>query len=122
MAQLIELGEYRYRILDGHLHTNYNSPLLAAKFPIFARACVQFAEAEGLLNAYAFITTSIHTFLQPTNKSKQFQVYRHLAWAARYKGRQEFPNFVEKAIKDQWHDEGKQYVGYKPSNNPKDAK
>lgn len=45
---LVELGEYKYLIVNGAIYIEYKVDFLADMFPIFALACKQFAKGEFL--------------------------------------------------------------------------
>lgn len=69
--ELIEHGEYQYVVVDGQMQMTYDTPLLATKFLTFASACWQFAEENGFPTTNAFITTTVHSLVEPTNKVKR---------------------------------------------------
>lgn len=99
MGELIELGGCQYLFFYGEMHTEYSTPSLEIKFLIFSSVYQQFVEEE-ILPPETFITIASHNFVQPTNKKKQFQVYRHLAWAVGYRKCTKFLDYIENAIKN----------------------
>jgi hypothetical protein len=112
-AKIVELGDYRYSIFDGTTQFEVDLDYLRAQFLIFSATVVEWAEKEQFASADQFISVAAYTLVEGTNKSKQFQVYRRLAWAVPYKERTQFPAKVEGAIKETWNDPGEVFTGFR---------
>jgi hypothetical protein len=110
---LTKIGDYTYSHWDGATETIYDPDTITTMFPEFAEACKEFAAELGYPSANAFIICAVFTIDQEANNQKRYQIYRHLATAAGFRGRTKFPDYLEKAVKDTWSTVGEEFVGFR---------
>jgi hypothetical protein len=82
--------------------TVYDLAALGNMFRAFAEECKHFAQLEDDFDADEFLACSVYALCKPTPKQQRHNVYRQLAYAARYFDCTELSDFIYTVARETW--------------------